>query len=72
LEHQRRLFSFGQAGPTLDQPHLRGFRPRATLGNIEENEISFAEAHQPGLFKARNVHEYVAAAATSTSLRQQV
>ena len=44
LGHQRQLFSFNQAGPTLDQPHLRGFWPLAALGDIEENAISFAEA----------------------------
>ena len=32
-------------------------RPPATLGNIEENQISFAEARQHGLFKARNVED---------------
>ena len=59
VSHQPRLFSVDEAGPTLDQPYPRGFRPFATLGDIEGDAFTFIEGHEPGWCESRDVDEYV-------------
>jgi hypothetical protein len=37
----------------------RGFRPFATLGDIEGDAFTFIEGHEPGWCESRDVDEYV-------------